>query len=145
MYCGSCWAQATTSALADRFIIKYGLTSLHTPLGLSAQVIVNCRAGGGDCIEGGEPIDAYKYAYDNGVPHSSCEQYVAEDLYRDTCEPIDLCRDCSGPPCAANQTTEECVNSGCVVREFTHHYASHYYPLNGTDKMKAEIYEHGPI
>jgi len=42
VYCGSCWAQGTTSALADRFNIMNGLTGIQTPVSLSAQVIVNC-------------------------------------------------------------------------------------------------------
>ena len=40
-YCGSCWAQGSTSAIADRFnILNDGLDS--SPVGLDAQVIVNC-------------------------------------------------------------------------------------------------------
>jgi len=116
-----------------------------TPIGLSAQVIVNCHPGNGTC-QGGEPMDVYNYTYDNGVPHSSCEQYVAQNLdYKDNCEAIDLCRDCTWPPCMANQTTEECVNQGCKVKEFKHHYVSEYFPVRGNDQMKAEIYKNGPI
>ena len=77
VYCGSCWAQGTTSALADRFNIMTNLTN-PTPIGLNAQVIVNCEAGG-DC-EGGNPGGVWEYAYRHGVPDSSCEQYVALDL-----------------------------------------------------------------
>lgn len=69
-YCGSCWAQGTTSALADRFNI---LTKLHntTPIGLSAQAIINCQAGGS--CDGGDPAKVYEYAFHFGIPDSSCE------------------------------------------------------------------------
>jgi len=77
VYCGSCWAQGTTSALADRFNIMMNNTN-PTPVALNAQVIVNCEAGG-DC-EGGNPGGVWEYAYRNGIPDSSCEQYVALDL-----------------------------------------------------------------
>jgi len=79
VYCGSCWAQGTTSALADRFNIMMNNTN-PTPIGLNAQVIVNCGAGG-NC-EGGNPGGVWEYAYRNGIPDSSCEQYVALDLHK---------------------------------------------------------------
>jgi cathepsin X len=70
VYCGSCWAQGSTSALADRFNI---LLKDHnpSPFGLNAQVIVNCGAGGS--CEGGNPGGVYEFAHSEGIPHSSCE------------------------------------------------------------------------
>jgi len=52
VYCGSCWAQGTTSALADRFNIMLGDMST-TPVALDAQVMVNCING--NSCEGGDP------------------------------------------------------------------------------------------
>lgn len=63
IYCGSCWAQATTSALADRFIIAD--KDKYANLALSPQVIINCRAGGS--CEGGNPPDVYEFAHLIGV------------------------------------------------------------------------------
>jgi cathepsin X len=81
-YCGSCWAHAVTSALADRFNIKNGLKAA-TPLDLSPQVLVNCLAGGS--CDGGDPAQAYEFAYNNGFVDSSCEQYVALNLQDHYC------------------------------------------------------------
>jgi cathepsin X len=74
VYCGSCWAQGSTSALADRFNIMLGDKN-PTPVALNAQVIINCGAGGG-CF-GGNPGGVYEFAHEKGIPDSSCEQYVA--------------------------------------------------------------------
>jgi cathepsin X len=59
-YCGSCWAQGTTSALADRFNILMK-DQTPSPVALNAQVIVNCHAGG--TCEGGDPSGVYEFAY----------------------------------------------------------------------------------
>ena len=78
-YCGSCWAQGSTSAIADRFnILNKDLKRETTPVGLNAQVIVDCQAGGS--CDGGNPGGVYKYAHKTGIPHSSCEQYTAYNL-----------------------------------------------------------------
>jgi cathepsin X len=96
VYCGSCWAQGSTSSLADRFNIM--LKDMNpTPVGLSAQAIVNCQAGGS--CNGGNPGGVFEYAYEHGIPDSSCEQYVAHNLDKNTCGAIDLCKDCTWPPC----------------------------------------------
>jgi len=143
VYCGSCWAQGTTSALADRFNIMLNNTN-PTPIGLNAQVIVNCEAGG-DC-EGGNPGGVWEYAYRNGIPDSSCEQYVALDLKkqgykRSKCQAMDLCKDCSPPPCPIGQTCQD----KCRAVEFKKYYVSDYHSFSGAAKMKAEIYKNGPI
>lgn len=69
-YCGSCWAQATTSAIADRFNILVNNTN-PSPIALNPQVIVNCKAGGS--CNGGDPAGVYEYALTEGIPDSSCE------------------------------------------------------------------------
>lgn len=96
VYCGSCWAQGSTSSLADRFNILLGDKN-PTPVALSAQAIVNCRAGGS--CNGGNPGGVYSFAHKEGIPDSSCEQYVAENLDKKSCSAIDKCKDCTWPPC----------------------------------------------
>lgn len=138
VYCGSCWAQGSTSSLADRFNI---LLKDHnpTPVALDAQVIVNCGAGGS--CEGGNPGGVYEFAYKEGIPHSSCEQYVAHDPTSFKCGAIDKCKDCTWPPCPVGETCQD----KCKAVDYKHYYASNYYSLSGAKKMKAEIYKNGPI
>jgi len=143
VYCGSCWAQGPTSSMADRFNIMMKNKN-PTPVGLNAQVIVNCEAGG-DC-EGGNPGGVYEYGNRKGFPDSSCEQYVALDLEKQgphhrRCEDIDLCKDCAPPPCPAGKSCED----KCWAVKHKKYYVSNYYSLSGASKMKAEIYKNGPI
>lgn len=65
VYCGSCWAQAATASIADRFNIMLKDTN-PTPIALSPQMIVNCQLGG-SCY-GGDPVGVYNYAYMHGLP-----------------------------------------------------------------------------
>jgi len=137
-YCGSCWAQGTTSALADRFNIATGL-GLTTPLGLNAQVVVNCQAGGS--CDGGDPALVYEWASVNGIPHSSCEQYTAYNLVDRMCTDIDICRDCTWPPPPVGSDGMDT----CFAVEDTKYYVSEYYSFKGITNMKTELYLHGPI
>jgi cathepsin X len=137
-YCGSCWAQGSTSAIADRFnILDGGLNA--TPVSLDAQVIVNCQAGGS--CDGGNPGLVYRYAHKNGIPSGSCEQYTAYNLVDRMCEDIDICRDCSYPPPADGEDPL----ARCTAVEHKKYYVSEYYKLKGVDQMKAELAANGPI
>jgi cathepsin X len=138
VYCGSCWAQGSTSALADRFNVMLGDQN-PTPVALNAQAIVNCRAGGS--CQGGNPGGVYEFAYKNGIPHSSCEQYVAHNLDKSSCSAIDLCKDCTWPPCPEGQTCQD----KCWAVDYRPYYASNYYSLSGAKKMKADLSKYGPI
>jgi len=138
-YCGSCWSQGSSSAIADRFQILNDLMG-PTPVGLDAQAIINCQAGGS--CDGGNPGTVYEWAYNYGMVHSSCEQYVALNLQDRYCEAIDVCRDCSWPPPAEGDDSLD----GCYAVKPAHqYYVNEYYKVKGADQMKAELYAHGSI
>lgn len=95
-YCGSCWAQGTTSALADRANI---LTKNLQAWTLSPQVVMNCLfTGDGDGCDGGAPSDVYDFAQQNGIPHDSCQTYLAANPQDATCSGEWVCEDCKGTP-----------------------------------------------
>lgn len=125
-YCGSCWSQGSSSAIADRFNILNDLKTA-SPVGIDAQVIINCQAGGS--CDGGNPGTVYEWAYNTGLVHSSCEQYVANNLDR-ACGDIDVCRDCSWPPPAEGDDGL----SGCsAVTPAYRYYVNEYYYVKGAD------------
>jgi len=145
IYCGSCWSEGSTSALADRFNIYNWLVLNNTAepqVALSNQVIVNCRAGG-DC-NGGSHGSVYRYAQNTGIPHESCEQYIAHNIddSKDVCSPFNVCRECVGPAPAANETGwENCW----AVPNYKHFYSSKVRSFSGAQAMKEELAAFGPI
>lgn len=138
-YCGSCWAQGSTSALADRFNILLKDQN-PTPVDLNPQAMVNCISGG--TCNGGNPAGVYYHAYHTGIPDSSCMQYEAKNLDAWECTDIDVCRDCHGPPPAEGQSG---IDNCWAVTNYRRYYVSNYYLLDGADNMKSEIYKNGPI
>ncbi|ETV72457.1 hypothetical protein H257_12577 [Aphanomyces astaci] len=131
-YCGSCWAQGTTSALSDRISIMRNAT--WPEIALSPQVVINCH-GGGSC-QGGNPGAVYEFAHDRGIPDQTCQAYQAKD---DTCSALNICETCW--PSNSSFTPGECR----VVPTFTSYYVSEYGHVRGADHIKAEIYKRGPV
>lgn len=95
-YCGSCWAMATTSALADRINIQYNATLLEAQrqVSLSPQVLLNCDTADNGC-HGGDPNNAFNYIRIKGIPEDSCAPYKAKGHDTgETCDPEDVCKTC---------------------------------------------------
>ena len=142
IYCGSCWAQGTTSSLADRFNILRG--NKFPQVDLSVQMVINAEAGG-NC-NGGMPMSVYLYAYYHGIADQSCEQYTAHNVddYEEIESPINQCRDCIPP---APKPDESGIENCFPIPEanWTHYYASDYRPLGGVQDMKKELVAEGPI
>ena len=125
------------STIADRFNI---LTQAKQPISLSAQVLINCQAGG--TCNGGDPSQVYQWAFDYGLVHSSCEQYEARNLFGRKCEPFDICRDCAWPvPTEFEDGLDTCFPVTPDIR----YYVSQYYHVAGVEQMKSEIFNNGPI
>ena len=135
-YCGSCWAQGTTSAFADR--IKIMTQNRFPTLGIAPQVVINCRAGG--TCEGGNPGGVWQFANTHGIPDETCQQYLAKDPENFECSPIQVCENCVPPPAPPSG------HSNCSAVQRPHlYYVGDYGYVAGPDHMKKEIYKHGPI
>jgi len=140
VYCGSCWAMGSTSALADRLNIKQGPATMSQNM-LSVQNVLSCgndETGCGTC-EGGDDMPVYQYAKKTGIPGESCSNYMAVDT---TCK-ADSVSKTNKPQCYT------CSPSGfpaCKpITKYKKLFISEYGDCSGYEKMKAEIFARGPI
>jgi cathepsin X len=138
VYCGSCWAHGSTSALSDRLNIIQGPGVLSQNL-LSVQNVLSCgndKTSCGTC-EGGDDGPVYQYAKEVGIPGESCSNYMAVDT---TCN--------SGSVSNKNKPNcYTCSPSGFpACKEITTYpklYVSEFGDCSGYAKMKAEIFVSG--
>ena len=126
VYCGSCWAHGSTSALMDRMnLMRKGE---WPSIELSTQEVINC-SGAGSC-SGGSRIGVYRYAKEQGIPDQTCQAYEAIDK---ECNDMGRCMDCPHG--------EECR----PVKEYKRYKVSEYGSVKGADNIKAEIMARGPV
>lgn len=145
-YCGSCWAHAAMSSLADRIKIDRNVNTngVGPDINLSIQYILNCGSEAGSC-HGGSMLKTYKFIKKNGfVPYQTCMPYLAcsnESTYGfcpfvdSSCTPINTCRTCiSG--------TDECV----ALDTFPNATVAEIGVIeNDVEAVKAEIFARGPV
>ena len=125
-YCGSCWAQGSTSALMDRMnMMRKGA---WPSVELSVQEVINC-GNAGSC-SGGFHSGVYSYAHEQGIPDQTCQVYEARDK---ECNDLGRCMDC--PP------GEECH----PVKDYKRYKVGDYGSVSGEMNMKKEIMTRGPI
>ena len=132
VYCGSCWAHGPTSSLADRINILHG--GSFPVLSLSPQVIINCNAGGS--CDGGNPGPVYEFGRKHGIPDDTCQQYVAKNPLKASCQPVQVCQTCTGDVGTVNCSAVTSPNLWYVLE---------YGYVSGPNSMKSEIYKNGPI
>jgi len=126
-WCGSCWAFASTSALADRIRIA-GKGQWEYATWLSVQHALDC-SNAGNC-SGGNVNQLHQYAMDKGIPHETCNNYLAKVQQ---CTTENQCYTCS-------------PDGSCApIANYTKYTVSEFGVVNGSLNMQAEIYTRGPI
>lgn len=129
-YCGSCWAQAAASVLADRLNIKRIQENKAYPSYVfSVQAIINCREGG-TCF-GGDSSLMFEKLRNWKMPVESCRTYESHNPDNYTCDAQSVCRVVS-----KSETTPVTKFNGVKV--------SAWGRVRGAAAMKAELLN-GPI
>ena len=144
-YCGSCWAHGAMSSLADRIKIARNASGLD--INLAIQFILNCGTDIGGSCYGGTATGAFEFVKSMGyIPFETCQNYQAcsydsHDGFCNasdwTCTPENICRTCS----TFSENGGKCVG----LSQFPNASIDEYGLVNGTQNMKSEIYQRGPI
>jgi cathepsin X len=174
-YCGSCWAHASLSSLADR--IKIARNATGTEINLSIQYVLNCGGAEevGSC-SGGSMMKLFRFIKETSgfVPYDTCMPYIAcstESMQGfcpfvdTTCSPLNTCRTCDtfvdhGGGCheidiLPNATIAEygCYKLGGTKRserkmnpdKETDNNKNNIDLLRMVEAIKAEIFARGPV
>uniref|UniRef100_A0A7S4JA09 Peptidase C1A papain C-terminal domain-containing protein n=1 Tax=Odontella aurita TaxID=265563 RepID=A0A7S4JA09_9STRA len=144
-WCGSCWAHAALSSLADRInIARNDISSKHTEINLSIQYVLNCGANVAGSCHGGSATGAYEFIKRNGfVPFDTCMPYIAcsSDSNEGFCQHVDT-------SCSALNTCRTCSSASCdSVKTFPNASIAEYgvYKHSDVTAIKAEIFARGPV
>eukprot|EP00930_Biecheleria_cincta_P061058 TRINITY_DN46627_c0_g1_i1.p1 TRINITY_DN46627_c0_g1~~TRINITY_DN46627_c0_g1_i1.p1 ORF type:complete len:724 (-),score=97.13 TRINITY_DN46627_c0_g1_i1:50-2038(-) len=146
-YCGSCWAQASLSALADR--IKIARKAQGIEIQLSVQHLLNCGSAGS--CHGGDAGAAYQWikkvgdetgsgiAYTTGQPYLAC----SSDSNYGFCKSEGIDWSCNLP-----NTARTCSGLGkdCAgLSRYPNATIAEHGTISGKDAMMKEIFNRGPI
>ena len=142
-YCGSCWAHAALSSLADRIKINRG--GLGADINLSIQFILNCGSEAGSC-HGGSMLRTYKFIKENSgyVPYDTCQPYIAcsAESNEGFCKHVDT-------TCSTFNTCRTCIHGSdiCTSIDFFPNATVAEYGIieHDVEAIRAEIFARGPV
>jgi cathepsin X len=140
--CGSCWAEALTGALTDRYLFATkGLLQVQ----LSPQNLLNFKKHitGGSC-EGGDALKGYEFVHRYGITDDSCMPFRGlEYIYGFEVHDMTSVEDVQAHMCYTCLWNGNC---GFVPRKAYNVYgADEFGNVLGVNEMMSEIYARGPI
>lgn len=139
---GSCWAEAVTGALSDRYIIA---TQGKVAIQFAPQQLLNFygKITGGGC-EGGDSSKANEFIYKYGITDDTCAPFLGVD-YPHGFEIAGMVavEKVQNHMCYICDWNGEC---GFVPRKYYNIYTvDEYGSVKGEFQMMSEIYSRGPI
>ncbi|XP_055344689.1 uncharacterized protein LOC129592638 [Paramacrobiotus metropolitanus] len=121
--CGSCWAQAGTSALSDRYCIASGSANAYRKL--SAQDVVVCSGGNNkNWCDGNDPRVPYAMAVSSGIVTGGDYQSTTNQ----GCMPYASYTETEAKATSTNQCTQTCSTSAINYSQ-NKTYGSSWYTL----------------
>lgn len=140
--CGSCWAEAATGALSDRFKIA---TNGTLQINLAVQVLLNYdpSLSGGSCM-GGDDYIAASFFNKYGISDDTCAPFAGVDFGWgfDCCDGSNSSREF-----VQRHLCHTCDWDGTCgwVQDYHLYRASEFGKVQGEQNMMAEIHVRGPI
>jgi len=147
-YCGSCWAFATLSALADRIkLARWRKGDKGADILLSVQHMLNCGSTTAGSCYGGSAEGAYEWimssghiAYASANPYLACSADSKEGFCShvdSSCTPINVARSCS--------TFNDCGGSCTGLTRYPNASIKEWGIVSSERRIKAEILKRGPV
>jgi len=157
-YCGACWAFAASHVIDDRMNTMRRNVSrfVGTTWLTSVQAILSCGPNYENGCNGGTANAAFEWIFKNGVSDQTCHNYEAVS---GKCNELAMCQDCE--PGGQFQETSKQMKGVCLPRPWgtfpiatiseygvinpQGQLSSQWFRDDMVKRMKAEIYERGPI
>jgi cathepsin X len=140
--CGSCWAEAATGALSDRYNIATG-NKLNIQLAPQQLLNFNAKNSGGSC-NGGDAYRSYEFVHTYGISDDTCAPFVGLNWLH-------------GFSVAAMTDVKDVQNNQCYMcdwdgtcgfkksTQYNLYGIDEFGTVTGEEQMMAEIFARGPI
>ena len=155
-YCGSCWAHASLSSLADR--IKIARKAIGPDINLSVQYVLNCGAEDAGSCSGGSMMKLFRFLKETSgyVPYDTCMPYIACSAESEhgfcpfvdtTCSAFNTCRTCDTFVENGGTCREIDVLPNATIAEYGYYKLDENRAdlLGAVEAIKAEIFARGPV
>lgn len=140
--CGSCWAEAATSSLSDRYAIA---TQGKLRIQLSPQILLNWNShiSGGSC-NGGDDLKAFEFIHRYGIVDDTCQPFIGLNWLRGfEVAAMTKKEDVQSHQCF--QTAWTGISTFVPIKDVILYGADEFGSVLGEEQMIAEIYYRGPI